>query len=165
MAAPLAFGGITRLQSTSSVTASSGVTFARTKSGPTVNTGFSRAARNTCPSTAPGAASSRRPAIQARIIVDGSGRPGAAAERAEALGGAGRAIALHANRRELARVVLVERELLLDHAVLEERVLHHRERVQTDVAVDRQQRPRDPVGGQHGLRRPAELLRDDLGGV
>src|SRR5512145_1420853 len=76
MAAPLVFGGITRLQRTSSVTPSSGVTFARTKSGPIVNSGFGRAARKTCASAAPGTARSRSPVIQARIIsICSSGRP------------------------------------------------------------------------------------------
>ena len=48
MAPPLVVGGITRLQRTSRVTApSSGVTVARTKSGPSVNSGFDREARKT----------------------------------------------------------------------------------------------------------------------
>src|SRR5262249_3368169 len=61
------FGGIERLQRTSRVTTSaSGVTVARMKSGPIVNSGLGREARNTWPWATPGAeAASVRIRIQA----------------------------------------------------------------------------------------------------
>src|SRR5947208_12063290 len=68
MAAPAVFGGIARAQRTSNVTTSvSGVTVARTKSGPIVNSGFERDARKTCAWAAPGvAAATTRARIQTR---------------------------------------------------------------------------------------------------
>ena len=69
MAAPLFVGGITRLHRTSTVTAySSGVTFARTKSGPIVNSGLGRDARKIWPSATVGAAARTNTATQARRI-------------------------------------------------------------------------------------------------
>src|SRR6267142_523768 len=57
MDAPAVFGGIARLQRTSRVTTSvSGLTVARTKSGPIVNSGFGRDARKTCPRATSGTA-------------------------------------------------------------------------------------------------------------
>src|SRR5437773_6526769 len=104
--------------------------------GPTMNGGFGRVARKTWARAAPGVAASRSPA---------------------------RTQALDLDRRELAREVLLERQLLLDHAVLQERALHHGERRDVDAAVDGEERTRDLVGAQHRLGRPAERLRADLG--
>src|SRR5439155_25693477 len=128
-------GGITRLQRTSTrVGESSGVTVARTNSGPIVKPGFGRVARKTWACAALGTVASRS---------------------------AARPQALDRDRRELAREVLLERQLLLDHAVLEERALHHGERRDVDAAVDGEKRSRDPVGAQNRLGRPAERLRAD----
>src|SRR5258708_12300702 len=85
----------------------------------------------TCPCAAPGAAASTSAARIARLNPD---------------------------RRELPRVVHVERELLLDEAVLEQGLLHHAERLDVDAPIDREQRPRDLVRAEDGLRAPAELL-------
>src|SRR5439155_1348026 len=101
-------------------------------------TGSGPVARNTCARAAPGVAASKSPA---------------------------RTQALDPDRRELSREVLLERQLLLDDIVLEERVLHHAERGDVDAAVHREERAGDPVGAQDRLGRPAELLRADLGGV
>src|SRR5881628_2434902 len=87
--------------------------------GPTMNGGFGRVARKTWARAAPGVAASRSPA---------------------------RTQALDLDRRELAREVLLERQLLLDDAVLQERALHHRERRDVNAAVDREERTRDLVG-------------------
>src|SRR5262245_53854238 len=108
-----------------------GPTLARTESGPTMNSGLGCVERNTCPCAAPGAATSSSAASSARLDFD---------------------------RRELARVVLGERELLLDEAVLEQGVLHHAQRLDVDGAVDRQQRAGDLVGAEHGFGAPAKLL-------
>jgi hypothetical protein len=59
------------------VTPSSGVTATRTNSGPTMNSGFGREARNTWAPAVPGAATSSRAAISARI-TPGLTRPPAA---------------------------------------------------------------------------------------
>src|SRR2546425_13043569 len=104
--------------------------------GPTMNGGFGRVARKTWARAAPGVAGVRSPA---------------------------RPQALHLDRRELAREVLLGRQLLLDDAILQERALHHRERRDVNAAVDREERTRDLVGAQHRLGRPAERLRADLG--
>src|SRR5207245_10852191 len=104
--------------------------------GPTMNGGFGRVARKTWARAAPGVAASSSPA---------------------------RTQALDLDRRELAREVLLERQLLLDDAILQERALHHRERRDVDAAVDGKERTRDLVGAQHCLGRPAERLRADLG--
>src|SRR5947208_14769085 len=94
-------GGITRLQRTSTrVGESSGVTAARPNSGPIVKPGFGRVARKTWACAAPGTVGSR------------------SAARPQALG---------RDRPQLAREVLLGRELLLDHAVLEERPFQHGE--------------------------------------
>src|SRR5437762_11969855 len=127
---------MTRLQRMSSVAAwSSGETLARTRSGPIVNSGFGRAARKTW----------------ARAVPAPASRSSAARPHARS--------ALDRDRRELAREMLLEREPLLDHAVLQQRVLHDRERRDVDAAVDGQERSGDAVGGQHRLGRPRELLR------
>src|SRR5439155_824597 len=127
----------TRLQRTATSTGpSSGPTLARMYTGPTMNEGFGRVARKTWARAAPGVAASRSPA---------------------------RTQALDLDRRELAREVLLERQLLLDDAILQERALHHRERRDVNAAVDREERTRDLVGAQHRLGRPAERPRADLG--
>src|SRR5207249_2499152 len=131
---------MTRLQRMSSVAAwSSGETLARMNSGPIVNSGFGRAARKTWARAGPAPAS----------------RSSAARPPTRS--------ALDRDRRELAREVLLERELLLDHSVLQQRVLHDRERRDVDATVDGQERSGDPVGGQHRLGRPRELLRAEQG--
>src|SRR5205809_5964007 len=139
MSAPDLVGGMTRLHRTSTaVVPSAGVTVARTNSGPIAKSGCDRVARNTWASTAPGVAASRSPV---------------------------RTQALDRDRRELSREVLLERQLLLDDAVLEERPLHHGERRDVDAPVHGEERSRDLVGAQHRLGRPAELLRADEGGL
>src|SRR5213596_4316032 len=91
-------------------------TVARTNSGPIAKSGCDRVARNTWASTAPGVAASRSPV---------------------------RTQALDRDRRELSREVLLERQLLLDDAVLEERPLHHGERRDVDAPVHGEERSRD----------------------
>src|SRR2546428_244241 len=83
--------------------------------GPTMNGGFGRVARKTWARAAPGVAASRSPA---------------------------RTQALDLDRRELAREGLLERQLLLDDAILQERALHHGERRDVTAAVDREERTR-----------------------
>src|SRR5262245_54924612 len=104
-----------------------GSTLARTVSGPISNSGLGWLERNTCAVAAPGAATSISAARIARLDFD---------------------------RRELPRVVRVERELFLDQAVFEQRVLHHAERLDVDAPVHRQQRARDLVGGEDRLGAP-----------
>src|SRR5262249_28988069 len=105
-----------------------GSTLARIDRGPTRNSGLGWVAMKTCPYAAEGAAASSSAVRSAR---------------------------LDPNRRELPSVVGIERELLLDQAVLEQGVLHHGQRLDVDAPVDRQQRTRDLVRGEHGLRSPA----------
>jgi hypothetical protein len=64
-----------------------------------------------------------------------------------------------------ARDVLLDRQPLLDHAVLQERVLHRAQRFHADGAVVRHETTGDLVGTQHRLGAPADLLADDLGGL
>src|SRR3989442_12820252 len=61
-------------------------------------------------------------------------------------------LALYPNRRELPGVVVGEGELLLDEAVLQERLLHGHERLRVDLAVDGQQRAGDLAGHGRELR-------------
>src|SRR5262252_7720246 len=75
-----------------------------------------------------------------------------------AISSAARSARLDPDRRELPRIVRVERKLLLDEAVLEQGLLHHAERLDVDAPVDRQERARDLVRAEDGLRAPAELL-------
>src|SRR5947209_7873115 len=70
---------------------------------------------------------------------------------------------LHGN--EVLREVLLERQALLDDAVLQQHVLHRPERLDADAAVVGEERARDLVGAQHGLGRPAQSLGGERCGV
>src|SRR2546426_11816041 len=103
MPAALFVGGITRLQSTSTTTAcSSGVTVARTNSGPIVNSGLGRDARKICPSATAGAAANNSTASQARLM----------APRASGRVGLGQARTVHL-RLDVAHAIAVELDLEL----------------------------------------------------
>src|SRR6266540_5483202 len=62
---------------------------------------------------------------------------------------------------ELGRVVLLEREALLEHAQIEQRVLHEAEGVQIEAAIHRQQRAHELVRAPGRRLRPADPLGCD----
>src|SRR5688572_30712326 len=150
MWAALTVGGTTRLKSTSTaISPSTGVAVARMKSGPTVNSGWGRAARNTWAGAAAGPAVTSSPASsRARLsAIDLGAAPS------------------DAHRREHLDVVLFQGQALLDHAVLEEAILHGPEGLHAEGSVLAEEGAGDLVGGERGRHAPAQLLGHDLDGV
>src|SRR2546422_6337458 len=142
MSPALSVGGTARLNSTSTGTSpGSGVTLARMKSGPIVNSGCGREARKSWPWAVAGPLARSKPASSNTRGM------------------------LNAHRDEFLGVVIVQRQPLLDDPVLEQRVLHGPERFDADRPVPGEERSGDLVGTERRLHAPPQLLRRDRGGV
>src|SRR5436190_20573322 len=148
MSTALRVAGTLSVHRTSIVTASScGVTVAMRNNGPTESSGLGRepmkswawAAPATPPTRSAASAHARTSVMRRRSDAD---------------------------RRELARVVLVEREPLGQNLFFEQRVLHHLERLDVEPAVVGEERAGDLRMREDDLfGRPSHPLGDDLGGV
>src|SRR6187401_748242 len=73
--------------------------------------------------------------------------------------------ALDLYRHELGRVVLIERQALLEHVQLQQGVLHDLHRLEIHAAVDRQEWLDQVVGTAGGGLGPADALGRDADGL